>query len=64
MESDQVFEDYNMYNYGDVIRLETDWYEKNGFPFKRGSCYKVKYQYFDWVITDRGSFSIEDVKKV
>jgi len=64
VESDQVLEDMVKYKYGDIVRLNTDWYEKHGFPFKKGSCFKVNYQYFDWVITDRGSFSIEDVELV
>jgi len=50
------------YQYGDMIRLNTDWYYKNGLPYKKGSCFKVYYQHFDWVVTDRGDFNIEDVE--
>ena len=50
------------YQYGDMIRLNTDWYRKNGLPYKKGSCFKVLYQHFDWVVTARGDFHIDDVE--
>ena len=41
-----------------------DWYQKHGFPYKKGSYFKVYYQNFDWVVTNRGDFDIEDIELV
>lgn len=52
------------YQYGDKVRLKTDWYQKHGLPYKKDSYFKVYYQNFDWIITDRGDFDIEDIELV
>ncbi|HCJ57155.1 hypothetical protein [Lutispora sp.] len=65
MKPDQCEEyECSSYNYGDKVRLKTDWYQKHGFPYKKGSCFKVYYQYFDWIVTNRADFHIADIELV
>ncbi len=52
------------YEYGDKVRLVTDWYENHGFPFKKGDIFKVFVQYYDCVVTNRADFDYEDLELV
>lgn len=56
---------YEEFEQGDKVRLITDWYEKHGFPFKKGDIFTVKYQIdSESVQTDKGEFEVEDLELV
>ncbi|HBF77167.1 MULTISPECIES: hypothetical protein [Clostridium] len=49
---------------GDKVRLITDWYQKAGFPFKKGDIFTVKYQDGEDVQTDKGIFDFDELELV
>lgn len=52
------------FQYGDKVRLITDWYENHGFPFKKGDIFKVLTQYSACVSTNRADFEPEDLELI
>lgn len=57
--------EYEEFESGDKVRLITDWYEKHGFPFKKGDIFIVEYQIGpDEVRTNKGYFSVDELELV
>ena len=52
------------FQYGDKVRLITDWYSNHGFPFKKGDIFKVFAQYSTCVSTNRADFDPEDLELI
>jgi len=57
--------EYEEFEEGDKVRLITDWYEKHGFPFKKGDIFVVRFQKnSEEVCTDKGWFDVGDLELV
>ena len=57
--------EYEEFERGDKVRLLTDWYEKNGFPYKEGDIFIVDYQDgIEDVHTDKGVFSVGELELI
>lgn len=57
--------EYEEFEQGDKVRLITDWYEKRGFPFKKGDIFTVEYQKDpENVQTNKGEFDVEALELV
>ena len=52
------------YQYGDKVRLTTNWYKNNGFPFKKGDIFTVWAQYSTCVSTNRADFDLRDLELI
>lgn len=61
----KVSYDYDEFEEGDKVRLITNWYEENGFPFKKGDIFTVRFQEDEEnVWTDKGIFSAYELELV
>lgn len=56
--------DYEEFEQGDKVRLATDWYENHGFKHKEGDVFIVKWQNYDEVYTDKGTFDFSELELV
>lgn len=55
--------EYVEFEQGDVVRLLTNWYERNGFPMKEGDIFIVNYQDgSEDVHTNKGIFSVDELE--
>lgn len=52
------------YEYGDKVRLVTDWYENHGYPFKKGDVFTVNVQYNTCVSTNRADFDPKELELI
>lgn len=57
--------EYEEFEQGDKVRLITDWYEKSGFPYKKGDIFTVEFQYgSEDVRTNKGTFGVDELELV